>query len=144
MAASSSSPSSFVGRGSSPSSSWPKLMLPDEQLVKQDMNDAKKWVFGVIDYVSPSTTLVSTHRDLSGSDGALHGAEFVPTIVKVYNGRHLDKNLHQHGFQLIPSQISNLNIDFYNQKDVIQQYYPHCEDLVSHFLRNLQTSRTFK
>lgn len=131
MATSSSSPVPFVGRGSSPSSSWPKMGLPPEQLVQQE---PEKWVYGSMNYVTPSTELIYTRRDLAGSDGKLEGAEFVPTTVKVHNGRRLNKNLHQNGFQLFPNTLSNLDIDFYNQQEVVDKYYPHCEELLKSFL----------
>jgi len=50
------------------------------------------------------------------------------------NGRLLDKSLHKHGFELIPSPVSSQEIDFHNQQDVVKCYYPHCEELVGKFL----------
>lgn len=96
------------------------------------MDETDKWIYGQMNYVTPDTQLVSTHRDLAGSDGNLEGATFDPCVVKVHNARMvLDKqDLHRHGFQLISSPISNLEINFYDQHDVVKHYYPHCEALV--------------
>lgn len=112
------------------------MELPPTRLIQESMNDApnNEWVYGQMNYVTPATTLISTRRDLAGSDGVLEGAEFVPTSVNIHNARHLDKNLHQHGFQLLPSPVSSLNIDFYSHNDVVERYYPHCEALVDSFL----------
>lgn len=109
-------------------------MLPDETFRQESMNEPGNGVYGVMNYVSPTTRLVSTRRDLAGCDGTLEGAEFVPTTVKIHNGRRLDKTLQTHGFELLESDISFINVDFYNQKDVVQHYYPHCEDLLKTFL----------
>jgi hypothetical protein len=98
------------------------------------MDETDKWVYGQMNYVSPLTQLMLTRRDVAGSDGKLEGAHFVPSIVKVNNARGLDKDLHRHGFQLLPSQVSNLEIDFYDHRDVVKHYYPHCEALVRSIL----------
>ena len=112
------------------------MILPPDTIESINENDN---VHGMMNYVTPSTTLVSTHRDLAGSDAELQGAEFVPTCVKVHNGRLFPSlNLHQHGFQLLQNNIHSLDIDFYDQQDVIQQYYPHCEDLLKSFLSENQ------
>ena len=81
MAASS---KSFVSRGSSLTSSpWPKMLLPPTDEMTMDETD--KWIYGQMNYVTPDTQLVSTHRDLAGSDGNLEGATFDPCVVKVHN-----------------------------------------------------------
>lgn len=134
MASSSSSSASFVGRGSSPSSSWPKMKLPDESYIHESQQSSNTHVYGVMNYVSPSTTLISTRRDLQGSDDGLDGAEFVPSTVTVWNGRNLIKTLHTSGFELVPSDISSLDVDFINQTDVVENYYPHVEEFLTSFL----------
>jgi len=39
---------------------------------------------------------------------------------------------------LLQNNIHSLDIDFYGQQDVIEQYYPHCEDLLKSFLSENQ------
>jgi len=64
------------------------MKLPPEQLVEHSaMDDTNNWVYGVMNYVSQSTKLISSCRDVAGSEGELQGAEFVPTTVKIHNGQ---------------------------------------------------------
>jgi len=86
-----------------------------------------------MNYVSPETTEISTRRDVGGSDDALVGAIWNPTLVRVANARLVQNsenrmNLCDNGFELWSDdpQGENINliqdIDFCNQDQVIEEY----------------------
>ena len=77
---------------------------------------------------------VMTNRDIGGSDGRSVRVYFEKHEMKVKNAREssivetisLDKN----GFQLLPSKIDNLDIDFFNNQEVIKNYYRQESNLI--------------
>src|SRR6056300_703789 len=101
----------------------------------------------LISYVSAETTEISTRRDLGGSDSALIGAIWEPTKVQVNNAR-IDKQmkLDANGFQLWTKNPANIpegfiqQLDFCNQDQVVDDYYPICESLVSDALMSQESS----
>lgn len=104
-----------------------------------------------MNYVSPETTEISTRRDVGGSDDALVGAIWNPTLVRVANARLVQNsenrmNLCDNGFELWSDdpQGENINliqdIDFCNQDQVIEEYYPVCERIVAEALSSKITS----
>ena len=99
-----------------------------------------------MNYVSQDTTEISTRRDTGGSDSTLIGAKWEPTTVNVANARlgvmgqateclTLDRN----GFELLPSQLPK-EIDFLDQDQVVNEYYPLCEQIVKDALQSETTS----
>ncbi len=77
---------------------------------------------------------VLTKRDINGSDAGSLGIDLEKVEMPVINARdqlgkkkiYLDKN----GFELIQSNINHLNINFFNNREVIDKYYIHCADFV--------------
>mmetsp|Transcript_22649 Transcript_22649/g.67020 ORF Transcript_22649/g.67020 Transcript_22649/m.67020 type:complete len:538 (-) Transcript_22649:19-1632(-) len=156
----------------SASSAWPPMILPPASSLVvvgadadadadatdggEDAPSASAVVPAVMNYVSPSTTSISTRRDLSGSDSALIGAEWAPTVVNVRDARRLEDGdvygdgegrsrrltLRENGFELRRSPISDLgdDIDFFDQGDVVGRYYPLCERLVADALAEAEAA----
>ena len=77
---------------------------------------------------------VMTNRDFGGSDAGSIGINYDKHEMKVINAREISTtetiSLDKHGFELLPSKIDNLNIDFFNNKQVIEIYYSHCADII--------------
>jgi hypothetical protein len=75
-------------------------------------------------------------RDISGVDTIYEGAEWDAVEVSVHNARLSNpaKNLDQHGFQLVKQAVHSGDIDFLNTNDVIDRYYPDCEQLLKKIL----------
>ena len=104
----------------------------------------------LISYVSAETTEISTRRDLGGSDSALIGAIWEHTMVQVNNARLLEDDkqmkLDSNGFQLWTKNPANMSegfiqqMDFCNQDQVVDNYYPLCESLVSEALMSQESS----
>ena len=125
----------------SSSTSWPKMERPSPPL---DNASDKSKVSAIMNYVSSKTTIMSTRRDLGGGDSTFEGVIWEPTAVYVHNARlsptamDLDKN----GFQLDGKneQIDKLKeINFCHQDDVVDTYYPICEELVTECMKSLDT-----
>jgi hypothetical protein len=98
-------------------------------------------------YVTPETRIICSRRDTTGSDSTLEGATWHGVDVIMRNARvppssssssvlssHEGKTLSRHGFQLVSSDVSDFNIDYFDQNQVVEQYYPICEDLVAKIL----------
>eukprot|EP00550_Attheya_septentrionalis_P007142 CAMPEP_0198284852 /NCGR_PEP_ID=MMETSP1449-20131203/4252_1 /TAXON_ID=420275 /ORGANISM="Attheya septentrionalis, Strain CCMP2084" /LENGTH=393 /DNA_ID=CAMNT_0043982073 /DNA_START=107 /DNA_END=1288 /DNA_ORIENTATION=+ len=122
---------------STPSSkaSWPQLQPPlegyDPVEYYEDTNYGVMSVPACMNYVGRECDDIYTRRDLSGTDSDIVGATWAPTNVRVKNARREGKTLDLNGFELLSSQVSDLNVDFLDQKDVVDRYYPHCERLVA-------------
>eukprot|EP00956_Cyclotella_meneghiniana_P017161 scaffold27690_cov74-Cyclotella_meneghiniana.AAC.4 len=109
-------------------------------------------VSAVMNYVSTKTTEISTRRDMGGSDSTLVGADWDPTLVTVANARisqctnnasqklTLDKN----GFELWAEDGNDKyqEINFLDQDQVVNQYYPMCEQIVKDALASQTTSNS--
>jgi hypothetical protein len=119
-------------------SSWPSMHRPPAQPGETDVES----VPAIMNYVSTKTIEISTRRDIGGSDDALVGAIWNPTLVRVANARlragERRMNLDDNGFELCSNDDlrgENMNpfqhIDFCNQDQVIDVYYPMCERLVA-------------
>jgi hypothetical protein len=105
-----------------------------------------------MNYVSPETMEISTRRDVGGSDDALVGAIWNPTLVRVANARRVQNgerrmNLHDNGFELWSDDLQGENInlvqdiDFCNQDQVIEEYYQVCERIVAEALSSQMSSK---
>ena len=77
---------------------------------------------------------VLTKRDINGSDAGSLGIDLEKVEMPVINARdQLGKKkiyLNKNGFELIQSNINHLNINFFNNREVIDKYYIHCADFV--------------
>lgn len=100
-----------------------------------------------MNYVSPDTVKASIQRDPNGFDSVTRGALWQEETVWVENGRLQPFQLHTSGFELVVEQQQqqqqeeeNLagavptDIDFLSKDDVLDRYYPHCEQLLERHL----------
>ena len=84
-------------------------------------------------FVTPDTIAPFIRRDATGSDGDVHDITWDQAEVTVYNGRLENLTLGQNGFQLVESEVPE-EIDFFNMKEVVDQYYPICCELLKNHL----------
>lgn len=138
--------SSTNGRGSA----WPSMSSPPSSSSDLDDNGEVVSVPAIMNYVSSATGVISTRRDLSGSDSPLEGAEWSPTVVRVHNARRHEGKLalDENGFERRRSELaSGLGggdhpmVDFLDQDDVTGRYYPLCERLVADALQSSEAVR---
>lgn len=85
----------------------------------------------VMNYVTPETGVMSSRRDKKGSDDSVLGVNWNDMDVTIRNGRTENLSLNVNGFELMPAPRSNAVIDFFDQDDVVERYYPACEELVA-------------
>ena len=82
---------------------------------------------------------VLTKRDTSGSDNNWIGVNKEIYEVEVSDARHLkdlgENYFDEKGFELVPSNIADLNLDFFDNHEVIQKYYPDCERVIKNFVK---------
>ena len=131
------------------SSAWPSMQPPPADQTCDYLDEScVRSVPAVMNYVSHKTLEVSTRRDTGGSDSTLVGAIWEPTVVRVANARLgvngvSDKKLtlERNGFELYsncqersPHEVTNM--DFLDQDQVVNQYYPICEHLVHDALQS--------
>eukprot|EP00571_Detonula_confervacea_P012052 CAMPEP_0172306852 /NCGR_PEP_ID=MMETSP1058-20130122/7831_1 /TAXON_ID=83371 /ORGANISM="Detonula confervacea, Strain CCMP 353" /LENGTH=402 /DNA_ID=CAMNT_0013018865 /DNA_START=431 /DNA_END=1636 /DNA_ORIENTATION=- len=144
-----------ASKGSGITSAWPLMQRPPSDDTADDtVATSSRSVPAIMNYVSPETTDISTRRDLAGSDDAILGAIWNPTRVRVANARLLDgdmgqrMNLDANGFELWSKSNTNSSEDaatfrrmeFCNQDQVVEEYYPTCERLVSDAIASQQSS----
>lgn len=126
------------------STSWPSMIIPPSSASLENSVPA------IMNYVSEKCKDISTRRDLGGGDSALIGAIWKPTQVNVNNARILDGDdrmtLDKNGFQLWSESNGKekdiQQLDFCNQDEVVDSYYPICEDLVRDALKSQRLSST--
>lgn len=77
---------------------------------------------------------VLTRRDISGSDAESVGIELKKYKMDVVNARNYINNksisLEKQGFELFPSKLKNIDIDFFNNQKIINMYYAECADFI--------------
>ena len=77
---------------------------------------------------------VLTRRDISGSDAESVGIELKKYKMDVVNARNYINNksisLEKQGFELFPSKLKNIDIDFFNNQQIINMYYAECADFI--------------
>jgi len=82
---------------------------------------------------------VLTKRDTSGSDNNWIGVNKEIYEVEVTDARALkdlgNNYFDQKGFELVPSKVADLNIDFFDNHKVISKYYPDCERIIKDFVK---------
>jgi hypothetical protein len=95
-----------------------------------------------MNYVTSETTLISSRRNLEGTDSTLEGANWDTVECRIHNARGKGFVLNKNGFELVHHDISKISnddndnddIDFFNQDDVVRRYYKSCEDLITETL----------
>lgn len=77
---------------------------------------------------------VFTHRDRNGNDGAYHGVVMEQRDAVINNGRRIDQSknrqLEVHGFELFHRPLHNSDLQFYDQLQVVKEYYSECAEIV--------------
>jgi hypothetical protein len=118
---------------------WPPMQLPLDAAIDKKYKDYNGQVLGVdsqMNYCAPHVTHIQTRRDLGGTDSALEGAAWDPTTVRIHNARAKDPlpSLDTQGFQLETLHLLHKNhlptVDFKNTNQVIDDYYPVCQELL--------------
>ena len=72
---------------------------------------------------------VMTRRDASGSDDALHGANWDKRTLLIKDARKVELTLQKNGFQLMNDPKAR-HVDYYDEDSVISRYYRECEELL--------------
>lgn len=96
---------------------------------------------GALSYLAESATSslyrngeVLTRRDHDGSDTGTEGVLKVRLEVVVNNARLLDKprrrTIETHGFELLTRSLERSDLDFYDHRQVVQEYYAECARIV--------------
>lgn len=96
---------------------------------------------GRFKYMQPSVTpslhrngKVYTRRDLDGSDGGMVGVDLAPVEMPVQDARALSgedsQTLRKNGYELVNRPVRDLAMNFMDHDRVVQDYYPHCADVV--------------
>ena len=77
---------------------------------------------------------VFTHRDRNGNDGAYHGAVMEYRDVLISDARRLEGSgrrlLEVHGLELLHRPLQRLNLHFFDNRQVVKEYYPECAEIV--------------
>mgnify|MGYP000940866734 CR=1 FL=1 len=78
---------------------------------------------------------VLTRRDADGSDGGRKGVNLETREMMIHNARLLDherrRTVESHGFEWLTRPRGNRNLDFFNHRDVVGEYYPECARIVA-------------
>jgi hypothetical protein len=130
-------------------------VVEDDDDSSSNKNNNRKSVIRSIpakmNYVTPETILISSRRNLEGTDSTLEGANWDTVECRIHNARGKGFVLNKNGFELVHHDISNISntndndygdndndgnddIDFFNQDDVVRRYYKSCEDLITETL----------
>eukprot|EP00984_Skeletonema_dohrnii_P006235 scaffold2239_cov114-Skeletonema_dohrnii-CCMP3373.AAC.16 len=129
-----------VSSTTSSSTSWPQMERPNND-ADDGHQSSSSAVPAIMNYVSAETTEMSTRRDLGGGDSTLVGVIWEPKHVDVHNARlsATEMSLDKNGFELQRSGEDVVGkcqeIDFCSQDDVVDSYYPICEQLVENSLK---------
>jgi hypothetical protein len=112
------------------------------KIIRDDATGDVRSVPTKMNYVTPETVEMHVRRDITGSDEGIEGCEFDPAEVFVRNARGDSKTLHDHGFELLQHPLDK-KIDFMNTDEVIDHYYPTCEQLLQQVLGDKVTVKAF-
>lgn len=96
---------------------------------------------GVLNYLAESVKPslyrngeVLTHRDRDGSDGGTEGVLKAELEIVINNARLLAgperRTLETHGFELLTRPLVRTDLEFYDHKQVVQEYYAECAQVV--------------
>ena len=73
---------------------------------------------------------VFTHHDRNGNDDAYYGAVMEQRDVVINDARRLEysrrRQLGAHGLELLHRPLQRLDLDFFDNRQVVQEYYPQC------------------
>lgn len=73
------------------------------------------------------------HRDPDGNDDAYHGAVMQQRDVSIRDARGLHQSsrlLEMHGFELLHRPLLRSDLQFLDHRQVVQDYYPECAEIV--------------
>jgi hypothetical protein len=77
---------------------------------------------------------VFTQRDREGNDGAYHGVVTEQRDVVINDARRLDQSrrrqIEVHGFELLQRTLQRPDLQFLDNRQVVQEYYPECGEIV--------------
>ena len=101
---------------------------------------------GYFNYMSEQTSSslfrngkVLTRRDINGSDSSSKGINLERHVKKIKNGREqVGKNsisLDTNGFELLKSPLNSPDIDFFDNDQVVKNYYFYCADTIKEFIK---------
>lgn len=96
---------------------------------------------GVFRYMEPAVQSslyrngkVFTKRDPDGSDAGWQGVDVVEKKVIVNDARLLARDQQRtivvNGFELLPRPLARADLDFFDQDQVVREYYPHCAGII--------------
>ena len=114
---------------------WP-VMRPPSPASKVDTSTSDGAIISIpakMNYVTAETQIISSRRDLTGSDSTLNGVEWSAAECRIGNARGRGFSLNANGFELRQDQLA-ADIDFFDHDDVVNKYYPSCEKLVTQAL----------
>lgn len=110
------------------------MKAPLESMIERNEKGELVSVPSHMTFVTADTVAPFTRRDTAGSDGAMEDITWDEREIRVHNGRLHNLKFAANGFELVESSNVPKNIDFYNQNDVVAQYYPLCNQLLKHHL----------
>jgi hypothetical protein len=77
---------------------------------------------------------VFTHRDRNGNDDAYHGAVMESRDVLINDARCLEgsrrRQLEMHGLELLHRPLQRPDLHFFDNRQLVQEYYPECTEIV--------------
>ena len=77
---------------------------------------------------------VLTRRDPDGSDGGTEGVSLEERTMTVHNGRCMKgeerRTVEKNGFELLTRPLTDPSLDFFDQDQVVRQYYRQCAEIV--------------
>jgi len=77
---------------------------------------------------------VFTQRDREGNDGAYHGVVTEQRDVVINDARRLDQSrrrqIEVHWFELLQRTLQRPDLQFLDNRQVVQEYYPECAEIV--------------
>tara|TARA_B000000441_G_C21724449_1_gene341440 strand:- start:286 stop:1248 length:963 start_codon:yes stop_codon:yes gene_type:complete len=77
---------------------------------------------------------VFTKRDINGSDAGSKGIDLNKKNIKILDARETSQknkiSIDKQGFEILHSNINNLDLDFFNNKEVLDKYYSYCADFI--------------
>jgi hypothetical protein len=77
---------------------------------------------------------VFTHRDRKGNDDLYHGAVMENRDVLINDARRLEgsrrRQLKVHGLELLHRPLQRADLSFFDNRELVQEYYPECAEIV--------------
>ena len=96
---------------------------------------------GILNYMSEKSHnslykngKVFTKRDINGSDAGSKGIDLNKKNIKILDARETSQknkiSIDKQGFEILHSNINNLDLDFFNNKEVFDKYYSYCANFI--------------